>query len=172
MKTINYGKLFLAGVLVTFLCASLSIAKEPASSLEVPDDFLLFIKSGPVSARMGQATFYRIRHAGGPKMGPFVLDIGKMEMVETDEETSKLKPIVNTTIAVRRKKVLEVCREIQEQGFFKLEDSYEDLEVNDGSIMTVTVTSQGKTKSVKLVNTKKKEIDGILKIVYEMADID
>lgn len=136
---------------ISFL--SISCANLPK---HVPNDFQLLIKSTPLHPGETGNYTYLIKKKT-PK--------DDFELIQNYDDTNTN---IGTNIKLSASQVQRLYDEVRNAKVFRLKNSYEDMNVLDGSNSTLTINANGKTKIINMRNTHPVELEGVFSILTEI----
>jgi len=140
-------------VFALILLVILSGCNEPPQTGEVPVDFDVSYSTGAAHIEWG-STEIHLSHDG---TGYMKKTMGRFM------ETTK-------NFSVTKSDLQEVYNSVVKNNFFSLNNSYEDPFVMDGGFERATITADGSTKTVNLVNITNERFDAVTTSIYSVVN--
>lgn len=146
----------LAGIL---LCSSMAHAEDKEEIKSLPGDFAVSYSDEVVGIAPAENSYIDITRNKGASDGSCTLVTGTLTVFRLGAPGTK-DP--SKTRRLSKEQCLALYKDAVEMGFFKLQDRYVDDKIKGGYGVTMTITADGKTKTVKAVNKQVPEITALL----------
>jgi hypothetical protein len=118
---------------------------------QIPEDFQVLIENSPIQPGGGGNYSLMIRRT---------VSEGQFELIRNYDNT--IRKLTLSNYGVQR-----LYDAVRNANIFKLNNSYEDMNVLDGSNTTLTVHADGKTKVINMRNKQPHELKSVSSILRE-----
>ena len=136
----------------------------------VPPDFQLEYMEGAVQAEQSGHTFIRILPPAKDTLVYRVVRGVRYYFVSKQDGKLRRQDVRTATGGICRDDALLIYRAVVRNGFWRLRAQYGDAEAQEGAYRRLTVTAEGREKTVMMVNTTGRGFRRIVAVLEERTD--